>query len=123
MLLPSPDHEETFDRLDALYTCIRSAPSSAGAADAVSRHVGSLFSGIENTPYPMDEPVPQDSAASCVRWVQRAVNAEIDRTLLALAESRSRCLDCSRQWSAHLLHARAVIADWAWVRTTEHTLT
>ena len=55
------------------------------------------------------------------RWLELTIYDEIDRFLRQMA-TKGTCVECARAWSLHLLEARVVIFDWAWMRETETQL-
>lgn len=120
MYLPERHNQETAARLDSLLQAVVDVKGDpAMTAMLVSGHVGKLVMGLEQIPVSGYRALYDSSAVGIVRWVQLALDVEIDTFLLQFCRSRARCPDCRQVWLVHLLTARAVVERWAWATETD----
>ena len=120
MLLPRNDEQETFEKLDALLEAFRDdGPGTARAAELVERHVATIFANIEVRRVTVTRGPLVASPAGTIRWIELLLYREIDYVAARMADNRSGCSECGLAWTRHLLQAKEVIAEWAYLRETD----
>jgi hypothetical protein len=117
MLLPRRDEQETFENLDLLIVALRDDRlPSARAAELVKRHVAAIFANIEVRPVTVTRGPLVASPAGTIRWIELLLYREIDYVTARMADNKSGCSECALTWTRHLLQAKEVIAEWAYLR-------
>jgi hypothetical protein len=118
--LPNDREHESFERLDRLLDEVGEAGTGLSASSVLlAAHVSELLAGIHGTAKAAPRAVFDLSLTSEIRWIELALGAQIDSIMGQLLAESPECPECSRRWLLHLLHARSVIAEWAWIRETE----
>jgi len=123
LLLPRAHEREGYERLDQLLAAVRSATASPTvSATLVANHVAALVANINHGDHPASRAISDYSPSGIIRWLEIALGTEIDQVLTQLLSTTTACPECARIWMQHLLEARRVVSDWAWVREAESQL-
>lgn len=121
--LPSPDQQETPDRLDALLRTVSDVRFDPDrAAYAVRDHIHTLLTNIEHA-LPFDpEPFTDPSNVTPHYLIHSQLRDHLDHALNAVTTNPPICPQCAQEWRDHLCTAADVLNAWSATRDIDHLL-